>query len=527
MRTLRWFSLSLLGALSPAATTRAYEVTTHDKLTCRAIAARRDMLDDKLRAIFDLDLGDNLALRNGTHRSIPDWLSRGAIEEDDRSRFFHHFHDPLQPLASAGLFHQQRSAIEWMLKPAGAQSASETYDMSWFDAREYYLRGLTRSSAADREHYQALMFKALGHLMHLVQDQAVPAHARNDAHLPVPGELDWYHRYVDLQARFMLPPLECEASDPAYYGGLWFGMGSIDPSPELLTGTRSDGLLPIANLIDADAYDGTNANAVTFNPGAFGVGEYTNANFFSEDTIEEDYLEPFLDRSQWLGTAGYMYFRLDRLGQTVVNPVAFAEYMDLGGGFFLEREPSVEDPYDAVPRAYALALLPKAIGYSASLLDYFFRAKFESVKVDQDTFRIRNTGGEALEGTFTVYYEDSSLSRQELTQHTFGLLAPNAESSDWDFTAPYDVSDPGNYVVVFEGKIGTEEHGVAGVRAALGCPAGMQAVPLAQSYQCLPIPGQPQVCAPGCPMALIPSGCTCVSPAVFGCVLQPGGWWLC
>jgi hypothetical protein len=58
---------------------------------------------------------------------------------------------------------------------------------SWYDARESYFKALTGTDAAQRQQDWADTFETLGHLIHLVQDAASPAHTRNDSHLSYEG----------------------------------------------------------------------------------------------------------------------------------------------------------------------------------------------------------------------------------------------------------------------------------------------------------------------------------------------------
>ena len=54
---------------------------------------------------------------------------------------------------------------------------------SWQDARNSYFNALTATNQVDRKKFYAEMFESLGHLIHLVQDAAMPSHTRNDTHI--------------------------------------------------------------------------------------------------------------------------------------------------------------------------------------------------------------------------------------------------------------------------------------------------------------------------------------------------------
>ena len=155
---------------------------------------------------------------------------------------------------------------------------------SWRDVRQAYLDALTKSKSSDRDKGLATAFEGLGRQMHLVQDAASPAHARNDPHI-----LFNYESAIDgLRLR--------EASTFASWrDGAPDTPGAPDPGWQSLDGNP---LAPIAiaRLVDADRYTGANPGVTI---GALiGLSEYTNANFFSEDRI---FTEKFADPNYYSG----------------------------------------------------------------------------------------------------------------------------------------------------------------------------------------------------------------------------------
>lgn len=52
--------------------------------------------------------------------------------------------------------------------------------MDWDIARRAYFDALTKGTSAERDQNLAKTFQALGQVVHLVQDLAVPAHVRDD-----------------------------------------------------------------------------------------------------------------------------------------------------------------------------------------------------------------------------------------------------------------------------------------------------------------------------------------------------------
>ena len=95
-----------------------------------------------------------------------EWIIQGAIEEDTPIRWMNHFYNPTNGLGIFG-FQSAKSwatnSIEQMIYLEGNQS--------WQKAINYYAKDDKREA-----------FIALGHILHLIEDMAVPAHTRSDDH---------------------------------------------------------------------------------------------------------------------------------------------------------------------------------------------------------------------------------------------------------------------------------------------------------------------------------------------------------
>jgi len=163
--------------------------------------------------------------------SIEGWLMRGAIREDDAykeanpqddpypanarlRRPLHHFYDPIndcglfvnscsQNLIETGIFGLGALDPDIHKAPDWAIGASDAFadvnspevgrrnHFTLFDAREALYRALTglnqlgevvAATEAERKAYWATTFRALGDVVHLIQDMAQPQHTRNDRH---------------------------------------------------------------------------------------------------------------------------------------------------------------------------------------------------------------------------------------------------------------------------------------------------------------------------------------------------------
>ena len=106
------------------------------------------------------------------------WIKQGAEEEDIPIRWMNHFYDPNTGFGLPGY----APANVW----ANLSLAQMTYargDQTWQSAVSAYVNGDTKRA-----------FVALGHVLHLIEDMAVPAHTRIDMH----PEGDPYEEWVKL-----------------------------------------------------------------------------------------------------------------------------------------------------------------------------------------------------------------------------------------------------------------------------------------------------------------------------------------
>ena len=180
------------------------------------------------------------------------WVQDGADFEDAGSflgltgRFYNHFHNPFLPWTQAGLNDtflliplSGESALLW------AQDPASNPDLSWQSVRSAYYQALTLPDLTDRQQNAVRLFQGIGHQIHLVQDMAVPAHTRNDAHPLddkgiIPGLEYW--------AKSHRPQIDSYATAP------------VGPNINLNLGL---GEIPISLFFDTDQYDGTAATLPT------------------------------------------------------------------------------------------------------------------------------------------------------------------------------------------------------------------------------------------------------------------------
>ncbi len=382
--------------IGTASNATAYEEPTHEFLNTRALAA--STLDRYLKENLKIDTGIDQQLPGGR---ISKLIADAGKSEDAGWRFLNHFHNPLKPWPVAGLnaavpFIHGQSSLLWAQRAAGDSEQG----WSWHDARDSFYQALTAVGKTEREQALANTFRAVGQVMHLIEDASVPAHVRNDAHPPV---ISGYH--YETWAKTHQDELNTSPLLPA-----------IDLTDAFL----DEEFVPIYKLFDSDQYTGDNP-AVTDSLSA-GIAEYTNAHFFSDDTMFAEDLAP----------EDQHYFR--HPSKASVDPIPWVDPLDdqqylaeaREGGIqhvvlvsWLYRYRLVYFPEitkflpvtikdDLVFQEQAQHLVPRAVGYAAEALDYFFRGEIGLVKAPGQPghFVIQNNSTEPLSGTFGLYYDD-------------------------------------------------------------------------------------------------------------------------
>jgi hypothetical protein len=435
----------------------AYEVGTHEELT--RSGGRGSTLDGILRVRLGVSSGLDTIIRG---QALNEWLAQGGRREDDVLRFLNHFHNPLADWSAAGLLGSVgQSSILW-----GQNTTLSGW--SWQDVRNTYFEALTRSLRSDRETSLARAFEGLGRQAHLVQDAASPAHTRNDPHA-----LFNYESLVEQVRR----------QDQNVFASWLSGSPDSPGAPDAGWRTLDSNQLAsvaTARLIDSDRYLGGNPG-VTSDP-LIGLAEYTNANFFSEDRIftenDPDTLKRFPHPSRTSvteqdfdvvvngTTVKRRYFVKTADGAIGYRLATVGLLRDYHQRFNLDWTRFRESPAldEGVYRDYAARLVPRAVAYSTALLDYFFRGLVVPFGDDR-AFGFENGNDEAMAGTFSLYYDDAGDVRRPVPGAQWTrAVAPFGVVEDLRVSAPSSppAKEPGKYMLVFRGALGTEQDAVVG-----------------------------------------------------------------
>src|SRR3989338_2165687 len=364
----------------------ALEKTTHEKLN--------EFIATNSLNGFSLDvyLRNQLGFANGIKeefkltetKKVWEWIKLGGSSEDEPfyTRSFNHFHNPLLSWDQAGFGGTFKSAILWA-QDQGSFGSLFGGNYSWKAVRDYYYLGLTSSTKTEREKNLADTFRGLGQLMHLVEDMSVPAHTRNDAHV-----IGYHYEKAVEKIRTSGDETMKKIYNDAVANPITF-----DPSI-LVLASNPLAPIPIAKIFDTDKYDESTAVSTLPSGTTFGLAEYTNANFFSEETIFKGFSHPAKENTNAVLTEQQAKDgKLDKIwyiyknGDTSGKRLAAYSYFWINSGFI----PKTEWLYnldDNVYSDYAYLLLPRAVGYSAGLLNYFFRGNFRITNVSYDSTSI-------------------------------------------------------------------------------------------------------------------------------------------
>ncbi|HEY6874466.1 MAG TPA: hypothetical protein VI298_17240 [Geobacteraceae bacterium] len=423
-------------------------------------------------------LQNQLGFENGIKESFKkenssltagEWLRDGGEYEDVpywyapylRSR--NHFHNPLY---NSSLWDQAgytglgsfcdigqcpTSAILWALGPQNGSFWNPGGDWSWSKTRDNFYQALTSTEKVDRDSKVADTFRGLGQLMHLVQDMSVPEHTRNSFHA-FGGYEGWVsHNVTDPTSNRLL---SYSPKDSDYFAG------TINNIP---------------SFFDTDQYVGNNPEVTLSN--AVGLSEYTNANFFSPDTI---FLETVFPNPKKDNTNAQLKEEQARDGKTDQVYYVFLNgqnYRLAAYSYFVnykQLSSSLSNKWlyhlnYQVYSDYASLLLPRAIGYSSQLLSYFFRGQIDMTPDDTtgSGYVIVNNADEDMNGKFELYYDNTSDQRISINTDGWTLdikkkSSGNNKSTNFYFTPPTDAKEPGTYILVFKGRLGNEDGAVVG-----------------------------------------------------------------
>lgn len=360
----------------------------------------------------------------------------------------------------------------------------------------------------DRGFYFAITFQSLGHIMHLIQDASVPAHTRNDLHTSLSlrgidlAEPEPFEKWTKNMKNIEILPVDLYATVTPWKN---FGISGVVPAMFFDSGALTESTV---DPIDSDLFPSlglaeySHANFVSNNsiysyrlpaiPAKFHeFPDYSNADYKIEDITINGKPRKFvyLSQNQYGGVEHLARCGILHYINNIILPVSgelTREYYDVWY--------TTDDDHFVNPD-YAKLLLPKAVSYSAGLLDYFFRGKIEISPVLPQNLTVRGDGSGSVSifkikasirnatmdaelpldepaypneemgaGTLLVvakYMVGSetkyTVSNEIEVTNISGLTPTEFEFSFYNDPIPWSISKI-DLQVIFKGTLGTEEH---------------------------------------------------------------------
>jgi hypothetical protein len=419
-------------------------------------------------------------------------MVKGSFDEDfidqdvGGKRSLNHFYDPITGKGLSNIIPDDRitpfgqDSFTWVsISNCPGLHVIEVATMnqwSWPNARSYEWLGLTATNQSQRQTNLAGMFRSVGQVMHLLEDCSQPQHVRNEQHLDT-----WW---VDGPAWWKTGPnTPWRSPIEDYYKNypLHYVQGILD--------WRGAGFTKLEDFWNRHLYAPGSATVLANaeNGGAqLGLAEWCNGNFLAARHLFPEFFNPgsveyypFPSRDTSTdyadikahpahgvdlyrfpdGTVGKGIYLAKTSDGITYNHIARVNYLGAKiSGLTGPRYCTIADPN--VLGDYHDKFIPKAVEYSAGLLDYFFRGTMDVSVVGfntnsmQYTNRIVNTSGQDFSaGTFSIFRDDTNGVRTLVAQTNFsGQTLPNSNSMIMTF--PASVPQSTNFLLVYQGTIG-------------------------------------------------------------------------
>ena len=411
----------------------AYEIETHARISKEALAASRLTTDLSLIKNMAIDPKEKFPNSKGDKEGIPDLIRNGSRFEDgfscSETRSRNHFFDPRsgsglnwKTEVVGGLGTINVTGIpspDWALEEKGTQT---NQDYSWKSARNNFYVALTPRSNTERSQSFGMTFQILGQITHHIQDMAQPQHVRNDPHYASPpqcgpatylGRLikenpSRYEHYTDavrdsLRYDTYLTVNQRNDAPLASARQFWIGDGrgiadftnanfvsagtnfiGAFQNGQLVAGPNRRYDLPVPSPQTPVFYDANlllKSGRLAVPSGCLPTSQPCVMAFFSSKVMDNYRLQEdinlkastasIFDQDLELHGTSVSYPNLDRCTDPR-NP-ATCEQIETNQVFSLNRF-----NFDAAHQF----LIPRAVAYSAGLIDYFFRGRLGAEDVE-------------------------------------------------------------------------------------------------------------------------------------------------
>lgn len=403
----------------------------------------------------------------------------GADAEDEgqdithllKSRAVNHFFNPQanKPIFLPGI--DNYTSPDWILEGTtlglSGEIAGQNY--SYSDAQHHFYLAFTSREEKDRNFSMGLMFQTLGHIVHHIQDMAQPEHTRGDPHCDHPRCMYWISISgleegddTSLYEEFTAELLACNA----------IANQPFSTSRVSCANLRSYNGVFQAEKIYLGGYPApifTNPRHYWTSPDRKGLADFSSENFISTDRAYQiasgtgsllERLRPY---------SSELPYPDGNPSNTVLSEVSAATVLSYDGGALYEKyknskvrfiginsldyntnetiDNSKMATFSIFTERYLLKpvgrvathkglfsvnhtnlqqrakiLLPRAVGYTTGLVNYFFRYRFIVDPKSDGIFNVKNDSNLHFKGEIHFYYDDQNGKRISLTNRSASLL---------------------------------------------------------------------------------------------------------
>lgn len=415
-----------------------------------------------------------------TPSSVQDLIASGAALEDEGYRSFCHFYDPVPGHTHALNFKllfvnhvASHDNPDWATGSAtglcsmlGFGDEQQIYSLK--NAEQYLYNALTMPGKLDRDQNFGNLFLSIGHALHLLEDMAQPQHVRNDMHCdswkcwpvglyhPSRYELYAYRNYSESNANYV-PRFDTAAE----FWSTGDGQGIAEYTNRNFFSAGTLGAINGLNLIyPLPVLDGESTEEPVSKV-------FQELNRPMPSSIANVCDQPNSCKMKFYSTTGY-----DRYSNTpVINQKASTDSIFNADLTNLGSHP-LYVLNDANYQEAEKLLFPQIVGYGTGLINYFFRGRLD-MRPDPNTeggyLVINKSGYPMSNGTLTLYYDDADGNRYPVPDASWSNVSIDPAGGDdttgypIQFSAPTDPAPAtsGEYMLVFQGKIGSED-GITG-----------------------------------------------------------------
>ncbi len=306
-----------------------------------------------------------------------EWIIQGSIDEDRDIRAINHFYDPINNIGWTGkglggfTASEVRGFTSAFVAPEGTDTVSA---VRWVNERnlqsQYYSR-----YGGDRTWTQALeyfyggkkeeAYYTLGHVLHLLEDMAVPAHTRDDPHPPVGDEESPHEAYADQR---------------------WnrSSINDLDIPNRLV---KEGVVLPSESSIEGYLHS---------------IALYSNRYFFSKDTINDLAYDLRVSKNNCDDSFCYS---ADKKGIRI----PLVKVRKTKNGLKYETTYLIEKSDNYIFNAYFSRLAEKSVLYGAAVIDHFHNEARDYIPSRITRFNEKSSLGRTVGGRFSLAGELSLL----------------------------------------------------------------------------------------------------------------------